>query len=199
MTDYFALLQQPRRPWLEEELVKQQFLALSGEAHPDRIHSATMEEKAAATQRFTELNAAFNCLKEPRARLRHLVELELGHKPGDLKQVPGELAEAFMKIAATSRITEKLISEKARIQSPLLQADFFEKLQPHLDTLEQLQRDVAILHAAALERLRALDAAWQDSRDHQTILLSLEDLAQVLGFHVRWRAQLQEAQFRLTL
>jgi len=199
MTDRFALLGQPRRPWLDEEQLKKQFLALSAEAHPDRRHSATPEEKAAATQCFTGLNAAYNCLKEPRERVRHLVELELGRKPGDLKNVPTELADAFMKIAATSRMTEKLVAEKATIQSPLLLAGFLEKIQPHLDSIEQLQRTVTRLHAAALERLQSLDSAWQDAENRNAVLQQLEELAHILGFHGRWQTQLQEAHLRLTL
>jgi len=199
MTDYFALLEQPRRPWLDSDQLKQRFLALSADVHPDRVHSASSEARAAATQHFTALNAAYNCLKEPRDRLRHLVELELSRKPGDLKNVPNELADAFMKIAAASRISEKLATEKALLQSPLLLAGFFEKIQPHLDLIEQLQGEIVRLHSVALERLRALDVAWQNSGDHQAALLQLEELAQVLGFHARWLAQLQESHLRLTL
>ena len=40
MTDYFALLNEPRRPWLDADLLKQTFLTLSAGAHPDKIHSA---------------------------------------------------------------------------------------------------------------------------------------------------------------
>jgi len=199
MTDYFALLQQPRRPWLDDERVKQQFLSLSADAHPDRVHVAPTEAKAASTKRFTELNAAYNCLKEPRDRLRHLVELELGHKPGDLNKVPNELADAFMKIATACRTTEQLVTEKVRIQSPLLQARFFERVQPHLVNLETLQEKVGELLAQATQQLRTLDAAWNDSVNRAALLPQIEALSQVLGFLVRWRSQLQEGQFRLTL
>jgi curved DNA-binding protein CbpA len=199
MTDYFSLLKQPRRPWLDEEPLKKQFLTLSAGTHPDKVHAATSEERGQATHHFAELNAAFNCLKEPRSRVRHLVELELGRKPGDLKNVPNELADAFMKIAAVSRTTEKLVAEKTQIQSPLLRAGFFEKIQSHLEGIEQLQQEVARLHAAALERLRSMDTSWQNSGDHKSLLILLEELAQVLGFHARWQAQLQEAHLRLTL
>ena len=199
--DYFALLNQPRRPALDQARLKEQFLALSADAHPDRFHASAPEEKAQATQRFAELNAAFNCLKEPRDRVRHLVELELGRRPGDLKNVPGELADAFMRIAAVSRATDRFAAEKSRIHSPLLQAEFFEKIQPHLHTLEELQRELSGLHERALDRLRMLDVAWQNAgaADRESVLRQLEELAQVLGFHGRWQAQLQEAHFRLTL
>jgi TPR repeat protein len=36
----FALLSEPRRPWLDAEPLKQRFLARSNEVHPDRVHSA---------------------------------------------------------------------------------------------------------------------------------------------------------------
>jgi len=36
MTDYFALLDEPRRPWLDVSSLKQKFLARSSEVHPDR-------------------------------------------------------------------------------------------------------------------------------------------------------------------
>ena len=35
MTDYFNLLSEPRRPWLNPEALKQKFLNLSAEVHPD--------------------------------------------------------------------------------------------------------------------------------------------------------------------
>ena len=78
MTDFFALLDEPRRPWLESELLKQKFLALSATVHPDRVHNLGDAERAAAQERYTELNAAYNCLREPKDRLHHLLQLELG-------------------------------------------------------------------------------------------------------------------------
>jgi hypothetical protein len=40
MQDAFALLNEPRRPWLEAEALKQKFLALSSAVHPDRVSAA---------------------------------------------------------------------------------------------------------------------------------------------------------------
>jgi DnaJ-domain-containing protein 1 len=95
MTDNFALLNEPRRPWLEPDLLKQKFLALSANAHPDKIHSASESDKSAAAKQFSELNAAYNCLLEPKLRLLHLLELELGAKPKDIQTDPAALADLF--------------------------------------------------------------------------------------------------------
>ncbi len=62
MSDYFALLNEPRRPWLEADPLKQKFLVLSASIHPDKIHSAGESEKSATAKQFAELNAAYNCL-----------------------------------------------------------------------------------------------------------------------------------------
>src|SRR5688572_12200564 len=99
MADYFALLDEPRRPWLDSDSLKQKFLTLSTSAHPDRVHTATPTEKEFANRRFSDLNAAFTCLREPKDRLRHLLELELGAKPKDLQEIPPDPADLFLEIA----------------------------------------------------------------------------------------------------
>ena len=40
MTDHFATLGEPRRPWLDAEALKEKFHRLSGTVHPDRVHGA---------------------------------------------------------------------------------------------------------------------------------------------------------------
>ena len=94
--DYFALLNEPRRPWLDEELLKAKFLELSSEVHPDRIHGAPEGEKQRANQRFADLNSAYHCLREPKTRLQRqlrLVALEqLGEEGGRI--APGGEEEA---------------------------------------------------------------------------------------------------------
>ena len=48
MTDYFAVLEEPRRPWVEPDALKQRYLLLSAQYHPDRCHGAAPEKKAEA-------------------------------------------------------------------------------------------------------------------------------------------------------
>ena len=78
MTDCFALLNFPRRPWLDADALKQRFHELSTEVHPDRAHDASDEAKAESQRRFAGVNAAHECLREAKSRVRHLLELELG-------------------------------------------------------------------------------------------------------------------------
>src|SRR5436309_5157524 len=103
MTDYFALLGEPRRPWLDPEKLKAKFLALSAEIHPDRFHSAPAAEKQATHERFPRLNAAYQVLREPKDRLRHLLELELSAKPAEVQQTSPGAMELFMEVGRLCR------------------------------------------------------------------------------------------------
>ena len=95
MIDYFALLNEPRRPWLDPDLLKRKFLTLAAGLHPDRFHNTGEPEKAGASRRYAELNAAYHCLAAPKSRLRHLLELELGAKPkGHTSKSPPYIASS---------------------------------------------------------------------------------------------------------
>ena len=73
----------PGGPGSIPEALKKKFLQLSSAVHPDRVHTGTAAEKQAAHERYVALNAAYQGLKEPKGRLRHLLQLELGARPAE--------------------------------------------------------------------------------------------------------------------
>ena len=203
MTDYFALLEEARRPWLDTDSLKQKFLARSAEFHPDRVHGADAATKAAAQQDYAELNAAYLCLREPRDRLRHLLELETGHKPGDLHEMPPELADLFMQIAPVLRQADGFLARYTAITSPLLRAQSYGEAQQFTERLSRLQQGLREPQEALLARLEALGRIWEQqspAKESKTELLpELESICRQLGFFSRWHGQLQERLLRLML
>ena len=200
MTDNFALLNEPRRPWLDADLIKQKFLALSANAHPDRIHSASESDKAAATKKFTELNAAYNCLARPKLRLLHLLELELGAKPKDIQQIPTALADLFAEVATNCRSVDGFLAEKSNTTSPLLQVQLFERGQDWVEKLNVLQRKLNELREKLMNELKSLDAQWisYDAGLRREILPKLEELYRLFGYFNRWNNQIQERVVQLS-
>jgi curved DNA-binding protein CbpA len=200
MTDYFALLNEPRRPWLDADLLKQKFLALASDLHPDRVHNAGDAEKSAATRQYTELNAAYNCLLDPKARLLHLLELELGAKPMDIRQIPGALADFFAEVATTCRSADGFLVEKARATSPLAQVQLFERGQDWVAKLNGLQGTLNALQEKLTGELKSLDAQWPgaDATTHGNLLPKLEELYRLFGYFNRWNNQIQERVVRLS-
>ena len=202
MTDYFALLGEPRRPWLEVEALKSKFLALAAESHPDKQNCTNESEKLAANRHYAELNAAYNCLAEPKARLLHLLELETGAKPSDVQQVPSALADLFAEIAMTCRNADAFLNEKSKAASLLLQVQLFEHGQEWVERLRARQTKLAGLRDRLIEELKSLDAQWTakpQSLERKSMLSRLEELYRLFGYFNRWNSQIQERIVQLSL
>ena len=203
MTDCFALLNFPRRPWLDPDELKQRFHELSVEVHPDQAHDATDEAKAELQQRFTEVNAAHQCLIDAKSRVRHLLELELGQAPGNVKSIPGEMTDWFMEIGAVCQEVDAFLVKKQAQDSPLLQAVLMGEgigLNDKVSEIHgRLQAELAMLDT----ELRTLGQAWEaldgqaEGRVNALPLAKLEALAQRLSFWVKWSGQLAERSSRL--
>jgi DnaJ-domain-containing protein 1 len=201
MTDCFELLQEPRRPWLDPEALKQKFLALSAQLHPDRVHHTSDAEKSAAQQRFAELNTCYQRLRDPKERLQHLLELEFGSKPQQVQRIPPELMDVSMEVAQLCRQADAFMNEKNRTNSPLLLVQMFERGQEWTEKLAELQKQIQSRHEALIEELKRLEAEWErdEKAEARSVTLQrLEELWRLFGFCGRWSAQLQERIVRLS-
>jgi len=197
MIDCFALLQEPRRPWLNPEALRQKFLELSASLHPDRVHGAVEDEKRAAQEHYTQLNAAYQCLREPKDRLRHLLELERGAKPEELQSIPPDLLNLGFEVGQLCRQTDAFLAEKAKVSSPLLQVQMFERGQEWTAKLQALQATIGARLKELMAEIKAIDAEWDGAQrpgapDRQTTLGRLEELYRLCSYFTRWSAQIQE-------
>ncbi len=201
MTDYFALLDEPRCLWVDVERLRSKFLALSGEAHPDKAPPTTADNRETTTRKFTELNAAFTCLRDPKERLRHWLSLELGSKPSEVLEIPSDLADLFIEIAALQRGASAFLTEAAGVHSPLLRVQMFERLQEWIDRLRALQARLCERQADLLRELQVLDGEWVrlhcDPIQRRGFLQRVEQIYQRLSFYTRWTAQIQETLVQL--
>jgi DnaJ-domain-containing protein 1 len=199
MTDYFAFLHEPRRPWLDPELLKARFLALSAEVHPDRVHGASAAEKDSANQRFVDLNTAYHCLREPRDRLVHLLELESGEKPKKVQPIAADTTELAMEVGQLCRAVDSLIAERAKVSSPLLKVQFFERSLEWTERLKALHRKVEARREQSLDELKRMNVAWEAapaigtaSRLNYLPLEKLDQAYRSFSYISRWTEQMQE-------
>jgi molecular chaperone HscB len=198
--DAFALLGVPRRPWLDPDLLKQRFLSLSGEHHPDRFHNATESEKRAAQDRFTELNQAYQGLLDPRERLLRLAELELGIKTRDVQNIPSDLMTLFFEVGQICRKADGLIAQKGAEVSPLLKVQIFGRAQEQIEELQALKSKVAASREQLLEEIKRLDAGWDaiDESKRQPRWECLQEIAGLLNYSKKWDAEIAERIVRLS-
>jgi DnaJ-domain-containing protein 1 len=204
--DNFVLLGQPRLPWLEPASLKAAFLEQSARLHPDRVQAVSAEEKATATARFTELNAAYNCLREPKERLLHLLELETGAPPASVQSVPEGTMDLFMETGQLCRQTDQFLIAKGRSPSPLLQAQMFEQALDWTARLQEMQERIHLRRDQLLAELRSLNPAWSaappfssPTRAAMLPLRRLEEMARTLSYIARCGAQVQERLSQLAI
>jgi DnaJ-domain-containing protein 1 len=204
MNDAFALLSEPRRPWLDAGALKQKFLALSSAVHPDRVHSATDAEKQAANARYAELNAAHNTLREPRDRLLHLLELERGAKPSDIQRIPPGTMDLFVEVGQLCRDIDAFLAERKNVTSPLLKVQMFERGMEWTDKLQALQQRINAKRDELAAELQQMNSVWESAppigSPERAVALPLERLEQIyriFSYVARWSEQVQERNVQL--
>ncbi len=179
MTDYFALLDQPRIPWLNPEALKEVFHRKTLEQHPD----STAGDDGA----FAELNQAYQVLQDPKRRLHHLLSLE-NCAPSAQQPVPQDLQELFLRIGELNQSATRLLSRIREASSPLSKSLLKAEVVAAQKEVSDLREKVLTLNGAAEQRLRQVDGG-----NFEEISL----LYQRFAYLGRWSAQLNELGFQL--
>ena len=206
MTDNFAVLGQSRRPWLDPELLKAKFHALTATVHPDRVHLSGEQEKQAANRCYAELNAAYQCLRDPKDRLHHLLELERGNKLDVLQNISPETMDLSIQVSQICRETDGFLAEKAKVTAPLLKVQLFERGMSLTDRLNLMLGQLDVRREALIVQLRNLNMAWEtappvgsSNRLHVLPCSRLEHIYRDISYLKRWTQQLQERRVGLSL
>ena len=97
--DYFSFFGLPRRLGLDLQDLERRFRDLSRKFHPDYFYNAPPAERLASLERSSYLNDAYRTLRNPAARIEHLLAVE-GLPPaasdeGGVKVPPALLEEVF--------------------------------------------------------------------------------------------------------
>lgn len=190
MTDFFALLQQPRQPWLDPEGLKQQYHQLTRATHPD----VRSEEPGG---KFETINEAYRVLLDPKLRVQHLLSLEGAASPATNCAVPAEMQKLFLQIGSLAQSAERLLEKIGNTKSELGRS----LLRPQLldlqrQTQEFLQR-LNFSHEDCIAELQRLNSVWNTNKPKAIVRLRL--LHDRISYFSRWLVQLNETRFQLSL
>ncbi len=191
--DFFALLGERRRPWLDPAHVKETFHRLSRTEHPDQ---QTDPDATNADAGFAVINQAQAALRDPKARLRHLLELEFPQvKLSGPTTVPATLADLFAPVHGLLQEIDALLAKKASAPSALAKALLTRQELLLREKAEACLEQIGSLHAAAVAELQAFDSEW-DARPADAAG-RLHDFYQRFAYLTRWTDQLRERLFQL--
>ena len=205
MTDYFELFHLARTPSINPDQLKQTFLKHSARVHPDRFHQATPAEKERAHAAYTLFNQAYQCLRNPKDRLLHLIQLESGKPPPEVLSIPHETTDLFMEVGSLCQQTDRFLKDGRLLSSPLLKVAWFQESQARMDSLQGMQDRLNQWKTSLENELASLDPAWNSAppigdpgRSRHLPLTRLEQLYRVLSYASRWSDQLRERHFQLS-
>ena len=135
--DYFSFFGLPRRLQIDAPELERRFREMSRKFHPDFYYNAAPVERLASLERSSYLNDAYRALRDPIARVEHLLAVE-GLTSPNAHPSTGSGQATFAKVP------------------PSLLEEVFE-LNEELDAIREARES-----GAAAERLRGrLDAARQ--------------------------------------
>lgn len=191
MTDYFALLDQARQPWLDPEKLKQAFHERTLQAHPD-AHAGSSEAGSA----FAQINEAYQVLLDPRRRLHHLLSLEGKTPVPGAAPIPGDVEEFFALVATVTheagRAEHRAASATTALSRSIVRPELLRaqaRINEVLATLRRLQNE-------ADAELRGMSEASQPAEDAR--IAALENHYVRFSFLTRWIDQLAEKQARIS-
>jgi molecular chaperone HscB len=167
--DYFSFFGLPRRLGLDRQDLERRFRDLSRKFHPDYFYNAPPAERLASLERSSYLNDAYRVLREPAARIEHLLAIEglppVKHEGGEgnAKVPPALLEEVFALNEELDEIREQRESggDPAQIAARLARAraPIERKRDEHERRIEQLSEQWDRQESApAAERRATLDA-----------------------------------------
>jgi hypothetical protein len=179
MTDYFALFDEARRPWLGPEKLKEKYFARS------RASSADVE-----------LNEGFRVLSDPKLRLHHFLMLE----GADLtvgRPVPPTVAELFWSSGTLLREIERWLLKHADAGSALSRALLSAERTKLEARLEALEGELNALYETELDQLRQIDASAET--DSPNVLPKLIEHYDSISYLSRLQEQTKEKRFRMSV
>jgi curved DNA-binding protein CbpA len=195
MIDYFALLDQPRAPWLDPDKLKDTFHQKTLQAHPDAQTSRPGAGATGAT--FTSLNEAFQVLQDPKRRLHYLLSLEDTAPSSTDQMVPKQLHDLFPTVGALTQranlLLEKIRATSNALSRSLLKPQILEVQNKTKEVREKIQN----LSDVSLAELRQINTAWAKNPAEQ--IKGLSSLYFRFAYLTRWSTQLDEIQFQLSL
>jgi hypothetical protein len=182
MTDHFVFLGLPRRPGIDRELLEEIFVRRS-----ERLHR---ESRSASD--LSALNEAYRILQDPSARIRHLLELEMGTPPST--EIPPALTEIFGSTAEAIQEFDQHYASLAAEPSPVLRAMRVAGLATARRQIELAKDSIDEQEKVLLRELAAIDREWPAQAEKFSIPLAR--LGSELSFIQKWSNQLRERLLR---
>jgi molecular chaperone HscB len=193
--DYFTFFGLPRRLGIDRQELERRFRELSRKFHPDYFYNAPPAERLASLERSSYLNDAYRVLRDPAARIEHLLAIEglppVKHEGGDgnARVPPALLEEVFALNEELDEIREaresggdpaQLAARLARARGPIERKRDEHEQRIH-ELSEQWDRQEGAPPAERRATLDALREQLLERTDINNLLAAVDREAASIG------------------
>lgn len=181
--DCFELLGIPRAAALDESALHRAYTEHSRMAHPDHGGSEALA---------AQVNAAFDTLRSPERRLKHLLELGAPEAAKAWRTVPLDdaMMSLFSGLGRALESTAKFLERKDRAVSALAKALLAAEELRHRETLERIGFEIEQRNQDMQAQLPALDEAL--GRHDADAWKQLAAMQARFAYLAKWQAQVRE-------
>jgi len=189
MTDYFALFERSRQPWLDPRELQRTFHEKTLRTHPDA--QARDDGTGQAETVFAELNEAYQVLRDPKRRLHHFLNLEGFPPAAQTAAIPADIEKIFPAVAALMQAADGLVQRTELATTALSRSLMSPELSQMQENLAEMLERISSLQRAAEAELQAISDTWRERP------LALQDLYLRFSYLARWITELQEKRLKL--
>jgi len=182
--DYFTILEVERRPVIDLQRLKDNFLRFSEIAHPDRYHNASREIKDLAMSYSSLLNKAYSTLKDPKERIKYLISIEMDREAPVASRASSDTMEFFIEASDVCNEADAFIKKGG-------QGEGKEDL---LGRLQWFKKEAGRRWDGVLAKIEEVDREWDATapKDRQPLLRRLVGLSHELSYLSKLQALLDE-------
>jgi molecular chaperone HscB len=155
--NYFELYELPISFNPDQNVIKQQFYALSKKYHPDFYINESPQRQEEVLELSTLNNKAFQVLKDPQKRLQYILTLKEQLIEGENYALP-----------------QDFLMEMMEINEALMELEF----DKDEEKLNGLRNEIAKIETTLLEELHALTGSFDTdvAKDKESLLKAIKDL-----------------------
>lgn len=206
MTDHFQTLGLPRGPVVDQGLLKQRFLEASQQSHPDQAsHAGSHPDGAGARSdtQFVAINAAYQCLRETRSRLEHLLVLESGAKPGSIQSMPEDWVPTGADVMALGKGVDQFLPSMTAEAPAMVRSQNFARAMAWMQRADDLGLRLDHMSELLEQEIVDLQAQWgmraATEEEREARLKTLDRLYRKSSYLFKWTKLVKERQFQLNL
>ena len=190
-TDYFTMMQVEKRPCVDLNKLKENYLKTSEVIHPDKYYNASPEVKELALACSSLLNKAYSTLRDPKERIKYLISIETDKEAPVSSRASAGTMEFFIEASDVCSEADTFIRKGGSGE---------DKKRELRNRLQEYKKESQVKWNNVLKDIDKIDKEWGaiSSVEKKPLLRRLLILSHELSYLTKLQSMLDEMMIALS-